>query len=53
MKSVTTRKLFSFLLAMCMVLNTVLAVPFVAFAAEEIISAEKNEEKKEETMPHA
>ena len=53
MKSVTTRKLFSFLLAMCMVLNTVLAVPFVAFAAEEMISAEKNEAEKEETLSHA
>ena len=58
MKSLTIKKFFSFLLALCIVLNTVMTVPFVAFATDELLSssdddATKNENDTDEAISHA
>ncbi|MBO5295586.1 MAG: S8 family serine peptidase, partial [Clostridia bacterium] len=54
MKSVTTKKIFSLLLAICMVLNTFMTIPLVVFATDEAVSAEKEEKNEtEEQISHA
>ena len=54
MKTVTTKKFFSLLLAICMVVNTFVAVPLTIFAVDELPSAEKDPSgKTEETISHA